>query len=69
MSNCVVGSGGSRLPRVIIAEHTSTHLPPIGNSKLVKPVILPPGCARLLTKPLLTGSITCTNTIGMVRVS
>ena len=30
----------------------------------VKPVMLPPGRARLSTKPAPTGSTTCTNTIG-----
>src|SRR5215831_14081805 len=32
----------------------------------VKPVILPPGCARLETNPLPTGSVTITNTIAVV---
>ena len=39
------------------------------NSKIVKPVALPPGRARLATKPAPTGSTTCTNTIGTVRVA
>ena len=39
------------------------------NSKLVIPVRLPPGRARLATNPAATGSTTCTNRIGMVRVS
>ena len=34
-----------------------------------KPVALPPGRARLSTKPAPTGSVTCTNTIGTVRVA
>src|SRR5499427_9006707 len=38
------------------------------NSKLVKPVALPPGRAKLATKPLPTGSIVVTNTIGTVRL-
>jgi hypothetical protein len=33
------------------------------------PVILPPGRAKVWTKPLLTGSTTVTNTIGTVRVA
>jgi hypothetical protein len=37
-------------------------------SKLVKPVMLPPGCARLATKPAATGSLTSVNTIGMLLV-
>ena len=32
-------------------------------------MILPPGRARLATKPSSTGSLTCANTIGMVRVA
>ena len=35
----------------------------------VKPVMLPPGRARLSTKPAPTGSTTPTNTIGTVRVA
>jgi hypothetical protein len=46
----------------------SIHLPPIENSKLLKPVMLPSGRARLVTKPMVTGSPTCVKTIGMPRV-
>ena len=35
----------------------------------MKPVALPPGRARLSTKPAPTGSGTITNTIGTVRVA
>src|SRR6516165_1028918 len=35
----------------------------------VHPVALPPGRARLSTKRALTGSGTCANTIGTVRVA
>ena len=35
----------------------------------LKPVALPPGRARLSTKPALTGSMTVTNTMGTVRVA
>ena len=38
-------------------------------SKSVKPVTLPPGRARLSTKPAPTGSTACANTIGTVRVA
>src|SRR5262249_7649025 len=38
-------------------------------SNCMKPVALPPGRDRLLTKPAPTGSATLTNTIGTVRVS
>ena len=34
-----------------------------------KPVALPPGRTRLVTKPAPTGSMTITNTIGRVRVA
>ena len=34
-----------------------------------KPVALPPGRARLSTKPAPTGSMTIANTIGTVRVA
>jgi hypothetical protein len=47
---------------------TCSHLPPIENSKLVKPVTLPSGRARLVTYPAETASGTCTNTIGMDKV-
>ena len=42
----------------------SSHLVPIENAKLVKPVRCPPGCARFATSPSPTGSVTCTNTTG-----
>jgi hypothetical protein len=35
----------------------------------MKPVTLPPGRARLSTKPAATGSPMTGNTIGMVRVA
>ena len=38
-------------------------------SKIMKPVALPPGRARLSTKPAPTGSATIGNTIGTVRVA
>src|SRR5437764_11895526 len=44
------------------------HFPLMPYSKLVNPVALPPGRARLSTKPAPTGSDTSTNTIGTVRV-
>ena len=39
------------------------------NSNWVNPVVLPPGRARLATKPRLTGSVASTNTIGTVLVT
>jgi hypothetical protein len=35
----------------------------------IKPVMLPPGRAKLTTNPAPTGSGTCANTIGTVRVA
>src|SRR6516162_8962292 len=46
-----------------------SHFPINEGSKLVKPVMLPPGCGMLATKWLPTGSDTPTNTIGIPRVS
>src|SRR5262245_41790110 len=47
----------------------SSHLPPIDASRLTKPVMLPPGRARLATNPLPTGSETTTKTMGRVLAS
>ena len=38
-------------------------------SEFINPVMLPPGWAKLSTKPPATGSATDTNTIGMLRVA
>src|SRR5262245_9451894 len=46
----------------------SSHLPASENSKLVKPVRLAAGLARLATRWSPTGSDTPTNTIGMLLV-
>ncbi len=35
----------------------------------VSPVTLPPGCARLLARPVATGSLKAANTIGMLDVA
>src|SRR6266436_9142450 len=51
-----------------ISLSSSTHLPTTVGSITVKPVALPPGCGRLSTKPLPTGSATITKMTGMVRV-
>src|SRR5262249_52108915 len=48
---------------------SSTHLPPTLGSRFVNPVVLPPGRARLATKPWATGSLTPVNTIGTVCVA
>src|SRR5215470_9716905 len=52
-----------------ISLMSSNHLAPIANSKLVNPVMLPPGCAKLETKPCPIGSPTTTKMIGIVLVS
>jgi hypothetical protein len=51
-----------------ISSRVSTHLVPVENSSVEKPVTLPPGCARLATRPWLSGSVTVKNTMGMERV-
>ena len=52
----------------LICVSIPSHLLAIGASKALKPVMLPPGRARLATKPWPIGSATLTNTIGIVRV-
>ena len=52
-----------------ICLSSSSHFDPVVASNILDPVRLPPGRARLATKPLATGSCICVNTIGMVRVS
>src|SRR5436309_127185 len=39
------------------------------NSNAAKPVMLPAGRAKLSTKPLPTGSVTCANTTGILSVA
>ena len=53
----------------VISFSNSSHFDEVPNSKSLKPVILPPGRARLSTSPLPTGSMIWTNTTGMVRVA
>jgi hypothetical protein len=55
----------TRVTRGAICLSVSSHLVAIENSKLVKPVRLPPGCAKFDTRPWPTGSVTCVNTIGI----
>src|SRR6516165_4261252 len=52
-----------------ICLSSSNHLPAIPGSITMKPVTFPPGCGKLATKPLPSGSETNAKTIGMVRVS
>src|SRR5262249_40110247 len=62
-------STATRVTRGAISLSTSSHFPLMPYSKIMKPVALPPGSARLATKPAPTGSATVTNTIGIVRVA
>ena len=52
-----------------ISLSSSSHFALKPYSNIIKPVALPPGWARLSTKPAPTGSGTITNTIGTVRVA
>ena len=52
-----------------ICLNNSSHLPHKLYSNVMNPVALPPGRARLSTKPTLTGSTTITKTIGIVWVA
>ncbi len=46
----------------------SSHLPIMGKSTYEKPVMFPPGRAKLTTKPCPAGSFTTEKTIGMLRI-
>ena len=59
----------ARVTRGAICLSSSSHFPLMPYSNSMKPVALPPGRARLSTKPAPTGSATVTNTIGTVRVA
>ena len=52
-----------------ICLSSSSHFPLRPYSNAMKPVALPPGRARLSTKPAPTGSRRVVNTIGTVRVA
>src|SRR5262244_4584858 len=52
-----------------ISLSSSSHFPLRLYSNIKKPVTLPPGLARLSTKPAPTGSTTFVNTTGTVRVA
>src|SRR5215472_14530984 len=64
-----LNSSAMRTVRGAISFNSSTHLPPCAGASTVKPVMLPPGRARLAAKPLAIGSPTFTNTMGIIRVS
>src|SRR5262249_54120798 len=57
-------STATRVRRGAISLSSSSHFAPKPNSKGVKPVVFPPGRARLSTKPMPTGSPTFANTMG-----
>src|SRR5215472_13531811 len=57
------------LPQGIVARSSSSRFGPICAVKLVTPVRLPPGRARLATSPIATGSPPTKNTIGIVVVA
>ena len=59
----------ARVTRGAICLSSSSHFALKPYSNCMNPVTLPPGRARLSTKPAPTGSGTCTNTIGTVRVA
>src|SRR5262249_61548603 len=59
--------GERRLGRISLS--TCTNLLPISGSKIVKPVMFPPGRSKLSIRPCATGSVTWVNTIGTVWVS
>ena len=63
-----LNSIATRSTRGAICLSSSSHLPAIVGSETLKPVTLPPGRAKLATKPLPTGSATIAKTMGMVRV-
>src|SRR5215475_10589733 len=52
-----------------ISLSSSSHLPLMLHSNEMKPVTLPPGRARLSTKPAPTASPTPVNTVGTVRLT
>src|SRR5262249_4227104 len=59
----------TRLTLGAISLSISSHFPISGKSMNVKPVMFPPGRARLATKPCPTGSLSIAKTIGVVRVA
>ena len=66
---CRLNNNATCAVRGEISFNSPTHLPSVVGSTYVKPVMLPPGRARLGAKPLPIGSATTANTIGIVNVS
>ena len=52
-----------------MSRSNSTLFPAVSAARLEKPVMFPPGRARLCTRPEPTGSATAAMTIGMVVVA
>src|SRR5262249_55182976 len=59
-TRCIEGS---------ISRNSSTLFPAVSAAMLEKPVMLPPGRAKLVTSPTAIGSATAAITIGMVVVA
>src|SRR6266498_2401777 len=51
------------------ARKSSRRLPEVSGHCIDRPVMLPPGCARLATRPAPTGSTDNARTIGMPDVA
>ena len=71
---CAVGLSRFRITKTrptrgATSLSNSNHFPPMLLTKVVMPVMLPPGRAKLSTKPLSAGSPTFTNTIGIELVA
>ena len=69
-----VGFPGSKIAATrvrpgAVSLSSSSDLAAIVFSGVANPVMLPPGSARLVTKPILTGSEICANTISIELVS
>src|SRR5262249_33330246 len=59
----------TRLTRGTACVRSSRHFPTSSGARTDNPVTLPPGCARLVTILLATGSATAVKTLGMVLVA
>jgi hypothetical protein len=53
----------------VISLSSWSHFAPTVGSRFEKPVMLPPGCAKLCTMPWVTGSLTVMNTTGTAGFS
>ncbi len=72
----VRGSGLVEVPKTATREslgtisfRSSSRFPLSSGARVDNPVIFPPGRARLATKPVPTGSLSCTMTMGIVEVA